>query len=45
MLNSLTDLNVERALKKNPMGVPFTVKDHLKFEGCVQACGFSDTLA
>jgi hypothetical protein len=34
-LNSLADVNVERALKKNSKGVPFTVKDHLKVDGMI----------
>lgn len=40
-LNSLADVNVERALNRNPTGVPFTVKDHLKVDGMIETCGFS----
>jgi hypothetical protein len=31
----LADVNIERALAKNPKGVPFTVKDHLKVDGMI----------
>jgi hypothetical protein len=34
-LNGLADINIERALKKNPKGIPFTVKDHLKVDGMI----------
>ena len=41
-LNFLADINLEDALKINPEGIPFTVKDHIKVSGLVETCGFSD---
>ena len=44
-LNSLADVNIERALSRNPTGVPFTVKDHLKVDGMIETCGFSKNIS
>lgn len=38
-------MNVERVLKRNKRSVPFSVKDHMKVEGIIESCGFSDNFA
>ena len=44
-LNGLADVNVERVFEKQAhKKVPFTVKDHLKVEGMITTCGFTDNL-
>ena len=43
-LKFLADMNIEQALKTNPEGIPITVKDHIKADGFVSTCGFSQNV-
>lgn len=38
-------MNIEEALKTNPEGIPFTVKDLLKVDGLVTTCGYSKNIS
>jgi Asp-tRNA(Asn)/Glu-tRNA(Gln) amidotransferase A subunit family amidase len=39
----LADVNIQLALEKRGQEkIPFSVKDHLKVQGMITTCGFSD---
>ena len=44
-LNGLADVCLERVFEKGAHKcLPFSVKDHLKVEGMIETCGFTDNL-